>query len=80
MASVVIYRDLKPANMLSKVHDEEPFGISGATAYVGWFKCSSLVVGAGFWRSHEVLQALKEWNVRECLQFIHSSLTLIVLV
>lgn len=56
------HRDLKPTNMLPEVHDEEPNGIFGAISYIGWFKCSSLVVSQVFWRSHEVLQPLKMWK------------------
>ena len=54
----IIHRDLKASNVLWN-EDE-----SGFACYVADFECSVGVVGTGFWRAPEILQALKDKSIR----------------
>jgi serine/threonine protein kinase len=51
----IVHRDLKASNVL--VMKEKNW------TYVADFECSVGVVGTGFWRAPEILQACKDKNV-----------------
>ena len=54
----IIHRDLKASNVLW-YQDERGFA-----CYVADFECSVGVVGIGFWRAPEILQALKDKSIQ----------------
>ena len=54
----IIHRDLKASNVLWN-EDER-----GWACYVADFECSVGVVGTGFWRAPEILQAVKNKNIQ----------------
>lgn len=58
----IVHRDLKASNVLHTKNEKY------WACYVADFECSVGVVGTGFWRAPEILQACKEKNVHKRLE------------